>query len=149
MKNSKLLFLLALMTFAVDARADDLESTLKLVGKWAAILAALCFIAERKYSKYLEAQEIRVLLDGTDVIAKFTRVEWSAFGNDRQYVFFELLVKITEGESFTYKAGLHFPNGLAEKYKMEMKVGQTCRGRVDPNRPKKTLVLREAWATQQ
>ena len=134
------------MTFALDARADELDTTLERIGTWAAAISSSCFIAERIYSKYLDAREIRVLLDGTDVTGEFTRVEWSAFGKHRQHVSFDLLVKVTGGESFVYKAGLHFPNELAEEYKTEMKVGQICRGRVDPQRPKKTLVLREAWA---
>ena len=88
-----------------------------------------------------------MLYDGLDVTATITRAEWMSFGKDRQYVSFDTQVEVPGGKPFTYRAGLHFRNVVAEDFKAEIHVGKTCRARVDPGRPESTLVFREPRAS--
>lgn len=144
---ARLSLVFAVMTFAVDARADAFEEAVFALGKWSLILWGVVTVATRLYEKHVELREIRVLVSGLDVTATFTSVEWSTFGKDRQYVAFEVMVEVADGNTFTRRAGLHFRNAMADSFKPEIQVGMTCRARVDPERPEATLVFREAWAT--
>lgn len=80
MKPWTWLLILTLMAVTFDAYAADPE-TLKAVAKWATLLSALCFASINPYTRYLQSQRNRVLQEGTEITAEFTRVEWSLYGN--------------------------------------------------------------------